>query len=140
MGLADPYHALFVDGGPVTDAFLAFPIMAAALVMLTFFAGGWFGIQIGGVDRIIVLPLVLFGWMQYAHVMRGNVLAEREEEYVDAELLARLDHRDRFQGFQVLVHVSPSSLAIVFFSIGWNLVSDGLCQALNPRQGRLRRS
>jgi peptide/nickel transport system permease protein len=179
----------------ITDAFLAFPIMAAVLVMLTFFGGGWLGIHSGGVDRIIVLSLILFGWMRYARMMRGNVLVEREEEYVEAAIsvgagsrrivfrhilpnassglfvlitsdigavvvwaavfsfigLSGNDaladwgqmlsfSRDWIIGtadspFQFWYTYLPPSMAIVLFSVGWNLVGDGLRELLDPRQG-----
>jgi peptide/nickel transport system permease protein len=199
VGLISGYYGGLVDGVlmRITDAFLAFPIMAAVLVMLTFFAGGWLGIQRGGVDRIIVLALVLFGWMRYARLMRGNVLAEREEEYVEAaisigarkrriivrHILPNASHglfvliasdigavvvwaavfsfmglsgssaladwgqmlnfsRDWIIGtasnaFEFWYTYLPPSMAIVFFSIGWNLVGDGLREVLDPRQSTM---
>jgi len=196
VGVISGYYGGLIDGVlmRITDAFLAFPIMAAVLVMLTFFAGGWLGIQAGGVDRIIVLALVLFGWMRYARLMRGNVLAEREEEYVEAAVSIGARSRgiifrhilpNASQGLFVLIASDigavvvwaavfsfmglsgsaaladwgqilnfsrdwiigtaanafefwytylPPSLAILFFSIGWNLVGDGLREVLDPRQ------
>ncbi len=38
----------------------------------------------GGVDLTVVLTLIMFGWMQYARLVRGNVLAERGKQYVEA--------------------------------------------------------
>ncbi len=196
VGVISGYYRGLIDGVlmRITDAFLAFPIMAAVLVMLTFFAGGWLGIQAGGVDRIIVLALVLFGWMQYARLMRGNVLGEREKEYVEAaisigarnrrivfrHILPNASHglfvliasdigavvvwaavfsfmglsgsrsladwgqilnfsRDWIIGtpsnaFEFWYTYLPPSLAILFFSVGWNLIGDGLREALDPRQ------
>jgi peptide/nickel transport system permease protein len=196
VGLISGYYGDLIDGVlmRITDAFLAFPIMAAVLVMLTFFAGGWLGIQAGGVDRIIVLALILFGWMRYARLTRGNVLAAREEQYVEAaisvgarnrriifrHILPNASHglfvlvasdlgavvvwaavfsfmglsgsealadwgqmlnfsRDWIIGtaanaFEFWYTYLPPSLAIVFFSVGWNLVGDGLREVLDPRQ------
>ena len=177
----------------VTDAFLAFPMMAAVLVMLTFFGGGWLGIHTGGVDRIIVLSLITFGWMRYARLIRGNVLSEREEQYAEAAVSIGAPRRriifrhilpNATSGLFVLITSDlgavvvwaavfsfmglsgndaladwgqmlsfsrdwiigtpnspfafwftylPPSLAIVLFSIGWNLVGDGLREVLHPR-------
>lgn len=202
VGVVSGYYGGLIDAlmMRVTDAFLAFPIMAAVLVMLTFFAGGWFGIKSGGVDRIIVLSLIIFGWMRYARVMRGNVLVEREEEYVEAavsigapnrrilfrhilpnasdglfvliasdigavvvwaavfsfiglsgnEALADWGQmlsfsRDWIIGtpsapFQYWFTYLPPSLAIVLFSVGWNLVGDGLREVLDPQQSTAARA
>lgn len=201
IGLVSGYY-----GGPldavlmrITDAFLSFPIVAAVLVMLTFFGGGWLGIHTGGVNRIIVLALILFGWMQYARVMRGNVLSVREEEYVEAAISIGASHphiivhhilpnasqellvlvtsdigamvvlaamfsfiglsgskaladwgqmlnwgRNWIIGspanpFQYWYMYAPPSAAIVLFSIGWNLIGEGLREVLDPRQRRIRK-
>jgi len=200
VGLISGYY-----GGPldsvlmrITDAFLAFPIMAAVLVMLAFFGGGWLNIQIGGVNQVIVLALILFGWMQYARVMRGNVLSVREEAYVEAAIaIGATDRRiivrhilpnasqelfvlvasdigamvvlaamfsfiglSRNQAladwgqmlnrsrnwiigspanaFQYWYTYLPPSVAIVLFSIGWNLIGEGLREAVDPRQRVVR--
>jgi len=81
LGLISGYYGGLLDATimRVTDAFMAFPIVPATLLMLTFF-GPTLGGMTGGVERIVVLALVLFGWMQYARVVRGNVLAEREKK------------------------------------------------------------
>jgi len=85
LGLISGYSGGLLDAAimRVTDAFMAFPIVPATLLMLTFF-GPKLGGMTGGVDRIVVLALILFGWMQYARLLRGNVLAEREKQYVEA--------------------------------------------------------
>jgi peptide/nickel transport system permease protein len=60
----------------LTDAFMAFPIIAAAMMGL---AALPFQPTMG-----LVLILILFGWMPYARLIRGNMLAEREKEYIQA--------------------------------------------------------
>jgi len=88
VGLVSGYYGGWLDAVimRVTDAFLAFPIVPATLVMLAFFGPlGLASLAAGsGVDAIIVVSLVLFGWMQYARLVRGNVLAERSKQYVEA--------------------------------------------------------
>jgi peptide/nickel transport system permease protein len=88
VGLVSGYYGGWLDaiGMRITDAFLAFPIVPATLVMLVFFGPTGFA-RVGagsGVDVIIVVSLILFGWMQYARLVRGNVLAERAKQYVEA--------------------------------------------------------
>ncbi len=147
---------------------------------------------------MLVFCLIAFGWMQYARLVRGNVLVEREKEYIQAALSVgvrapRLIFRHLLpnipQGLLVLIASDigamvvlaavftflvgvdgmsaaisggadwgrmlsasrnwvitarsspfkywytylPPSAALVLFSIGWNLVGDGLRDVLDPR-------
>jgi peptide/nickel transport system permease protein len=196
LGLISGYCGGWFDGIVmlITDSFLAFPIVAAALVMVSVLGGTFLAGRSGGEGRVISLSLVLFGWMQYARLVRGNVMAEMEKEYVRAATSIGAPHRriifrhvlpNATQGLWVLaasdvgvmvttvaaltfigLTVSrpsadwgmmlkfarnwivgtsdnvfaywytyvPAVLAIVVFSIGWNLIGDGLRTALDPRQ------
>lgn len=66
-----------VDGAimRVVDVFLAFPtvIMAIAIVAV-----------LGSGTRNVILALALHGWTQYARVVRAEIMAKRELEYVEA--------------------------------------------------------
>jgi len=147
-------------------------------------------------EAVIVLTLIVFGWMAYARLIRGNVLSEREKEYVQAARAVGVNNRRMIfrhllpnathglpvmiasdigmmvvwmaafnfigliQGnksmmvadwgqmlsfarnwiigaggnaFQYWYTYVPVSLAIVFFSVGWNLIGDGLRDVLDPR-------
>ncbi len=190
LGLLAGYYGGLVDAliMRLTDAFMAFPLMAVAMVMLA---------VVGRVERVVTVTLILFGWMSYARLMRGNVLSEREKEYVEAarstgapnrriifrHLLPNATHGlfvliasdvgamvalvavFSFMGFigsptgqieadwgQVLSRARnwiiglpanafaywhtyiPASTALVLFSIGWNLIGDGLRDVLDPRR------
>ncbi len=205
VGLVAGYYGGWLDAVLMrtTDAFLAFPTMAAAMVMLVLFGDILQSMASGGrlmmtdrIESVLIVALVLFGWMTYARLIRGNVLAEREKEYVQAAQAVGVRNRrimfrhlfpNSIQGLFVLVasdvgamvvlvsafnfigfgganksqlqaswgHMlslarnwiigSPSnafeywytyipvSAAIVLFSVGWNLVGDGLRDALDPR-------
>ena len=85
-------------GGPIdavvmrmTDGFLAFPVMAAVMVTVALHGGPPRGLMTEArvtltnlVEPHIVVTLALFGWMPYARLIRGNVLAERGKEYIQA--------------------------------------------------------
>jgi len=59
----------------ITDLFMSFPFLIAVIVMT---------IVLGkGLDKVI-LALVVFGWRQYARVIRSEVLSVKEREYVRA--------------------------------------------------------
>jgi peptide/nickel transport system permease protein len=93
VGLFSGYYGGVVDAAlmRLTDAFLAFPIMAAAMVMLALFGNVTDALASGGrllstvrIERIIMFTLIVFGWMPYARLIRGNVLSERPKEYMQA--------------------------------------------------------
>jgi peptide/nickel transport system permease protein len=208
LGLFSGAYGGFVDAVlmRITDAFLAFPIMAAVMVAVALF-GAQLSYDYAGrpwlapsnEERVIIITMILFGWMAYARLLRGNVLSEREKEYMEAanstgttrrRILFRhllpnvtagifvLGASDigavvvwlaafNFIGFVRYSESSmmadwgrmlalsrnwiigspsrpfefwytfvPASAAIVLFSIGWNLIGDGLRDLLDPRTRR----
>lgn len=75
----------------IADAAMAFPMIAAAVVMLSLFSyshapwrSDFYYLFFSRHDQIIMFTLVIFGWVPYARLMRGNVLAEREKTYIKA--------------------------------------------------------
>jgi len=93
VGLLSGYAGGLLDASlmRLADAFLAFPMIAATVVMLSLFGferelwpGGWSMLQPTRQEQIILLTFVLFGWVPYARLMRGNVLVEREKIYIKA--------------------------------------------------------
>ena len=75
----------------IADAFMAFPLVAAVVVMLSVFGfergrlpGGFVMLQPTRQEEVILLAFVLFGWVPYARLMRGNILVEREKTYIKA--------------------------------------------------------
>lgn len=173
----------------LTDAFLAFPIAAVLMVALV-------ALPLPQ-EPIVVLVFIAFGWMSYARLVRGNLLVEREKEYVQAAHATGVRHRRLIvrhlfpnathglfvlmasdmgavvllvaaftfiglisagyedlvgpnwaqmlsasrnwiigapdRAFQYWYTYLPVSAAIILFSIGWNLLGDGLRDALDPR-------
>lgn len=77
----------------ITDVFLAFPFLVAVIVVREFLGGlnkvsgfGWVDNLIGGKTsiRFIIVLFAVFGWMYVARLVRGQVLALKEREYVEA--------------------------------------------------------
>ncbi len=76
VGLLAGYYGGRIDGllMRVTDVVMAFPSLVLAIGIIAVF-------QTPGLDKV-VLVLVLLGWTTIARVVRGEVLALREREFV----------------------------------------------------------
>jgi peptide/nickel transport system permease protein len=205
LGLISGYAGGLMDAVlmRITDAFLAFPIVAAAMVMVVLFGRELQTLYAGLVflvpsreEQVIMVTLVVFGWMSYARLVRGNVLSEREKDYVQAarasgvrswRIMLRHLLPNITQGLFVLTASDvgavvilvtvfsfigliqpaagqmkadwgqmlsaardwiitppasafaywytyvPVSAAVVLFSVGWNLIGDGLRDVFDPR-------
>jgi peptide/nickel transport system permease protein len=59
----------------ITDLFMSFPFMIAAIVITVLLGKG--------LDKVII-ALIIFGWRQYARVMRSEVLSVKEHEFAMA--------------------------------------------------------
>lgn len=97
----------------VTDIFLAFPFLIGAILVVRTFGAG--------VTQVII-ALVVLGWPTAARLMRGQMLALREAEYVEAaRSIGASDWRI------VLRHIMPNAIQPVFIysftSIGIAVVS-----------------
>ncbi len=71
----------------VTDIFLAFPFLVALLVVRNFLGALGFLEPIVGPKtslRFIILLFTIFGWMGVARLVRGQILALKEREFVEA--------------------------------------------------------
>jgi peptide/nickel transport system permease protein len=77
IGLVSAYAGGWVDGliMRIVDLQLSFPAILIALVLLAVLGQG--------VDKILI-ALIAVQWAYYARTVRGNALAEKKREYVDA--------------------------------------------------------
>jgi peptide/nickel transport system permease protein len=85
--------------GRVIDVFLAFPLLLGAILIV--------GVIGGGVSAVVV-ALVALGWMTTARLARGQVLALREAEYVEAARSIGAGN-----GRIVVRHILPNAIAPV---------------------------
>jgi peptide/nickel transport system permease protein len=90
------------------DVFLAFPPLVGAIVIVR---------AVGGGVTPVIVALVVLGWMTTARLTRGQVLALREAEYVEAARSIGAGNRRI-----VMRHILPNAIAPVlvysFTSIG----------------------
>jgi peptide/nickel transport system permease protein len=83
----------------ITDIFLAFPFLVAAMTLSAVFASR---------GRSIWTPLtaiIIFGWMGYARLVRGDILAVREREFVTASRVIGVT-----DFFILLRHILPNAI------------------------------
>jgi peptide/nickel transport system permease protein len=70
----------------ITEVFMTFPFLMAALTAATILQpliGGKAGI--GGAGLVTAgIAIIIFGWMQYSRIIRGDILSVRERDYVMA--------------------------------------------------------
>ena len=80
----------------ITDIFLAFPAMLLAIAIMA---------VLGGSLMNVIIALSLVGWKTYARLARGQVLVEKEKDYVMAL------HAVGFGSFRIIFrHVLPNIL------------------------------
>jgi len=100
----------------LTDGFMAFPLVAIltvtlALVGQTDMDNSYQETTIfrSKMELTMLYTLIAFGWMQYARVIRANILAERDKEYVYAAItIGASNQRILFR------HLLPNSLQGLF--------------------------
>lgn len=87
LGVIAGYFGGVVDTiiGRVMDAFLAFPLLLFALVLVGVVPGNAFGLS--GVSlRVVMLIFIIgfFSWPYIGRIIRGQTLSIREREYIEA--------------------------------------------------------
>lgn len=105
----------------VTDVFLAFPFLVALLVTRNMLGEiPWLEPIVGERTsiRFVVLLLALFGWMGVARVVRGQVLALKEREFVEAARALGATNRRI-----VLRHLLPNSIGPILVALTFSVVA-----------------
>ena len=105
----------------VTDIFIAFPLLVALLVTRNMLG------QIEALEpimgpitslRFMVLLLALFGWMSVARVVRGQVLALKEREFIEASRAMGASNRRI-----VLRHLLPNAIGPILVALTFTVVA-----------------
>jgi peptide/nickel transport system permease protein len=97
----------------ITDIFLSFPPLIAAIMLVR---------AVGSGIEVVILALAVIGWTTSARLMRGQTLALREAEYVEAaRSIGAPDTRI------VIRHILPNAigpvLILAFSGIGVSIVA-----------------
>jgi peptide/nickel transport system permease protein len=103
----------------ITDIFLAFPFLVTLLVSRSFLSSiSFLEPVIGKITsvRFVVVLFVLFGWMSVARLMRGQVLALKEREFVEAaRALGSTNTRI------VIKHLVPNSVGPILVALTFSV-------------------
>ena len=111
----------------VTDLFLAFPFLVALLVVRnTIGAVSWLTFFIGDKSsiRFIVFLLALFGWMGVARVVRGQVLALKEREFIEAARAVGASRR-----YIIVRHLLPNSIGPIMVALTFSVVGSIIAES-----------
>lgn len=93
----------------IVDVFYSIPYLVAAMVLTTILGRS--------LDNALI-ALIVFGWMGYARLIRGNILSVKEEEYVSAaNAVGASDFRVIFR------HIIPNSIFPVVVQASMNMGS-----------------
>ena len=111
----------------VTDIFIAFPLLVALLVTRNMLG------QIEALEpimgpitslRFMVLLLALFGWMSVARVVRGQVLALKEREFIEASWAMGASNRR-----VVIRHLLPNAIGPILVALTFTVVAFVILEA-----------
>jgi peptide/nickel transport system permease protein len=84
----------------ITEVFMAFPSLMAALALSAILVP-----RLGRGPESAVIALTVFGWMTYARLIRGDVLAVKERDYVLAARVIGARNRRI-----LLCHILPNAI------------------------------
>lgn len=105
----------------VTDLFLAFPFIVAVIIVREFLGGlEWLTPVIGEKTslRFIVVLFAVFGWMVVARLVRSQVLALKEREFVEA---ARAVGASNFR--IVVTHLLPNAIGPIIVALTLSVIA-----------------
>jgi peptide/nickel transport system permease protein len=84
----------------ITDVFLAFPFLVAAITLAAVLQP-----RLGRGLLTAMIALIVFGWMSYARLIRGDILAIKERDYVSAARAVGAPH------YRILFrHIIPNAI------------------------------
>lgn len=105
----------------ITDIFIAFPLLVALLVARNMIGEiDWLTPIIGERTsiRFTVFLLAIFGWMVVARIVRGQVLALKEREFVEASRALGAGN------FRIVVrHLLPNSIGPILVALSFSVVA-----------------
>jgi peptide/nickel transport system permease protein len=99
----------------LTDATLAFPLILLAIVLASIF---------GASTRNVIIILALGGWASYARVLRSEVLALKNEEFVTMSIVMGA-RRGWIIARHIIPNVASSLVVLATLQVGAAILSEG---------------
>lgn len=126
VGMAAGYFAGRTDNVlmRVTDIVYAFPDVLFFIIMITALRDTWIGLLLNGMVLLFV-ALALVSWVTVARLMRGQVLAVKERDFVEAARSIGSSN-----GRIMLKHILPNSLAPIIVAAAFIVPSAILAEAI----------
>lgn len=108
----------------LTDVFYAFPDLLFFIIMMTALRETWIGKLMNGLFLLFV-AIALVNWTNVARLVRGQVLAVKEKEYVEAaRMVGDSDWRIMWR------HLLPNSLAPIIVAAAFRVPQAILLEAI----------
>jgi peptide/nickel transport system permease protein len=105
----------------VTDIFLVFPFLVALLVTRTMLGEiEWLDPIVGERTsiRFVIFLLAIFGWMTVARIVRGQVLALKERDFIEASRAVGASN------FRIVTrHLLPNSIGPILVALTFSVIA-----------------
>ena len=99
----------------VTDVVFAFPSLLLIILMTVAFRDTWLGRPMGGL-LVTFVALAIVGWEGTARLVRGQVLSQKQKEYVEAARALGAGHR------RIMTrHLMPNILAPLIVTVAFGV-------------------
>ena len=93
----------------ITDIFMTFPFLVAAMVLVVILGRGL---------NNVMIAMMVFGWMGYTRMIRGDILTIKENDYIAAA------HAIGASDFRIILrHVLPNAIYPIFVMATMNIGS-----------------
>jgi len=116
LGVVSGYYRGWLDNllSRFADLLLAFPFLIFAIGVMAFLGPGFVN---------LVMALAFKGWVEFYRLARGEVMAERSKEYVEAARVAGMRH-SAIMAFEILPNIIHSIFVLGTLRLGYMIIME----------------
>lgn len=116
LGAVSGYYRGWLDSllSRFADLLLAFPFLIFAIGVMAFLGPGFVN---------LVMALAFKGWVEFFRLVRGEVMAERTKEYVEAARVAGMSHNS-IMAFEILPNIVHSVFVLGTLRLGYMIIME----------------
>lgn len=116
LGAVSGYYRGWLDSilSRFADLLLAFPFLIFAIGVMAFLGPGFVN---------LVAALAFKGWVEFFRLVRGEVMAERTKEYVEAARVAGMGHNS-IMAFEILPNIVHSVFVLGTLRLGYMIIME----------------